>query len=133
MHFVLSCYLQCTLWGGEMQQTLSQEGGCCPWAKQPHPSPRLCHRGWVTALGQTPVKKTPCQGQPEALGRHQRWAESWRCAKDWQPQQKACPALLHLAPCEADCHLLCSGSWSQGVLVILLPLDTEIPSTCATR
>lgn len=106
MHFVLSCYLQCTLWGGETQQALSQEGDCCPWAKQPHPSPRL-----GKGSGADPRLKAPCQGQLEALGKHPRWAEGWRCAEAGHPQPKAHPASLPLARAscscfEAHCQLL---------------------------
>lgn len=60
MHCALSCYLQCTLWGGEMQQALSQEVNCCPWQ-----SSHIRHPG--CASGADPRQKAPCQGQPEAL------------------------------------------------------------------
>lgn len=130
MHFVLLCYLQYNLWGEEMQQAVSQGGDCCSWAKQPHLSPRLCHRGWVTALGQTPVQR------PLAKGSQRPWANtkggqragdvprigspSARCAR----HSCTWPHARQIASCFA------LGPW-----VILLPsgLDTEIPSTCATR
>lgn len=90
-----------------MQQTLSQEGDCCPWAKQPYPSPKLFLWG-------RPQSKSPLPRPARGPSKHQRWAESWRCAQDWHPQHKVQLAVLHLAPCEADCQLLCLAPAASG-------------------
>lgn len=116
MHFVLSCYLQCTLWGGETQQTLKAERVIAV----PGQSSHIRHQGCATGLGDgsgaeihqkatSPLARAARQWQTPTVG------TELEVHQGLAPQHKVCPASLPLAPCEAHCQLLHSGSWGHWV------------------
>lgn len=131
MHFVLSCYLQCALWGGEMQQTKPQ-GWLLSLGKAAISVAQAVPQGLGDGSGADPSQRAPCQrpwanteggqraGDAPRIGTPSPRCVQHRCI--W-PRARQIVSFFALAP------------GAKRSLVDLLPsrLDKEIPSTCATR